>query len=162
MNIDSKNKEIEFFAYSAYATRRDAGEYSDWSKYLLEYSNPKFNTNYGNNYGISNSVGLMESYPGNSVKIILGNQTSSSKYKDSAEDYNSKFKDVTSAQKLLHTTTPYTEYTVEGNSLVELDVALGNLSQYRYDNSTTSIGTLTGLPAILIIQLGQSRPFYYH
>ena len=148
MNIDSKNKEIEFFAYSAYATRRDAGEYSDWSKYLLEYSNPKFNTNYGNNYGISNSVGLMESYPGNSVKIILGNQTSSSKYKDSAEDYNSKFKDVTSAQKLLHTTTPYTEYTVSGNSLVELDGALGSLSQYRYDNSTTSIGTLTGLPAI--------------
>ena len=149
MNIDSKNKEIEFFAYSAYATRRDAGESSDWSKYLLEYSNPKFNTNYGNDYGISNSVGLKDPYPGNSIKIILGNQTtSSSKYKDSAEDYNSKFKDVTSAQKMLYTITPYTEFTVEGDSLVELDVALGNLSQYRYDNSTTSIGTLTNLPSI--------------
>ena len=150
MNIDSKRKEIEFFAYSAYGTRRDLGgdNIVDWSKYLLEYSNPKFNTNYGNNYAISNKVGLSEPYPGNSVKIILGNQTSSSKYKDSAEDYNSTFKDVVSAQKLLYSTTPYTEYKVSGNSLVELDVNLGNLEQYKYDSTTSSLGTLTGLPAI--------------
>ena len=148
MNIDSKAKEIEFFAYSAYATRRDAGEFEDWSNYLLEYSNPKFNTNYGNNYAISNTVGLSTPYPGNSVKIILGNQTSSSKYKDSAEDYNTKFKDVISAQKLLYTTTPYTEYETSGTSLVELNTTLGNLGQYRYDSSTSSIGTLIGLPAI--------------
>ena len=150
MNIDSKRKEIEFFAYSAYGTRRDLGgdNIVDWSKYLLEYSNPKFNTNYGNNYAISNKVGLSGPYPGNSVKIILGNQTSSSKYKDSAEDYNSTFKDVVSAQKLLYSTTPYTEYKVSGNSLVELDVNLGNLEQYKYDSTTSSLGTLTGLPAI--------------
>tara|TARA_B110000902_G_scaffold264597_1_gene346507 strand:- start:257 stop:2383 length:2127 start_codon:yes stop_codon:yes gene_type:complete len=150
MNIDSKRKEIEFFAYSAYGTRRDLGgdNIVDWSKYLLEYSNPKFNTNYGNNYAISNKVGLSGPYPGNSVKIILGNQTSSSKYKDSAEDYNSTFKDVVSAQKLLYSTTPYVEYKVSGNSLVELDVNLGNLEQYRYDSTTSSLGTLTGLPAI--------------
>jgi len=151
MNIDSKNKEIEFFAYSAYATRRDLGgdNIVDWSKYLLEYSNPKFNTNYGNDYGISNTLGLKDPYPGNSIKIILGNQTaSSSKYKDSAEDYNSKFKDVTSAQKILYTGTPYTEFAVEGDSLVELDVNLGNLQQYRYDNNTTSLGTILNLPSI--------------
>ena len=148
MNIDSKNKEIEFFAYSAYATRRDAGEYSDWSKYLLEYSNPKFNTNYGNEYAINNQVGLGESYPGNSVKIVLGSQTSSSKYKDFAEDYNAKFKDVVSAQKILNTTTPYTEYKTTGESLIEFDVALGNLNQYRYASATSSQGVLTGLAAI--------------
>ena len=148
MNIDSNSKEVEFFNYDAYSTRRDNGEYVDWSKFLQAYDVPKFNTNYGNNYAISNTVGLSEPYPGNSVKIILGNQTSSSKYKDSAEDYNSKFNDVTSAQNLLYTTTPYTEYTVEGSSLVEFDTALGNLSQYRADSSTTALGTLTGLPAI--------------
>lgn len=148
MNIDSKLNQIEFFAYSAYGIRRYNGEYSDWSKYLLEYSNPKFNTNYGNNYAINNSVGLSDSYPGNSIKVVLGNQTSSSKYKDFAEDYNSKFKDVVSAQKLLYSTTPYTEYKTEGLSLVELGANLGNLSQYRYASSTVSQGTLTGLPAI--------------
>tara|TARA_R110002073_G_scaffold27337_1_gene88378 strand:+ start:9214 stop:11328 length:2115 start_codon:yes stop_codon:yes gene_type:complete len=148
MNIDSKNKEIEFFAYSAYSTRRDAGEFEDWSKYLLEYSNPKFNTNYGNNYAISNKVGLSGPYPGNSVKIILGNQTSSSKYKDSAEDYNSTFKDVVSAQKIIYTNTPYTEYETSETSLVELDTTLGNLNQYRYASSSVTQGVLTGLPAI--------------
>lgn len=148
MNIDSKLNQIEFFAYSAYGIRRYNGEYSDWSKYLLEYSNPKFNTNYGNNYAINNSVGLSDPYPGNSIKVVLGNQTSSSKYKDFAEDYNSKFKDVVSAQKLVYSTTPYTEYKIEGLSLVELGANLGNLSQYRYASSTVSQGTLTGLPAI--------------
>ena len=150
MNIDSKNNEIEFFAYSAYETRRDAGGANvvDWSKYLLEYSNPRFNTNYGNNYAINNSVGLSDPYPGNSVKIVLGSQTSSSKYKDFAEDYNSKFKDVVSVKKINNSTTPFTEYETSGTSLVSLYTTLDDLKQYRYSSSTVSQGTLSLLPSI--------------
>ena len=149
MNIDSANKQIEFFSYGAYKTKKESGDFSDWSKYLLEYSNPKFNTNYGNNYAITNNVGLASPYPGNTVKIVLGNQTSSSKYKDFSEDYNSKFKDVVSVQRIINPNTPFTEFKTSGTSLVQQEGNLGNLGQYRYASTSSSQGTLTGLPAIV-------------
>mgnify|MGYP003674725282 FL=1 len=148
MNIDSVNKEIEFFSYSAYNTRRNNGEFVDWSKYLLEYNSPDFNTNFGNNYAISNQIGLSDPYPGNTSKIVLGNQTSSSKYKDFTTDLVSKFKDIKSISEIANTV-PVTEVSTSGRSLVEFNTTTGNVTQVRY-NATTQ-GTLIGLPGILNI-----------
>jgi hypothetical protein len=148
MNIDSLNKEIEFFSYSAYNTRRDSGEFVDWSKYLLEYNSPDFNTNFGNNYAISNQIGLSDPYPGNTSKIVLGNQTSSSKYKDFTTDLVSKFKDIKSVSEIANTV-PVIEVSTSGRSLVEFDIATGNVTQVRYNTNTQ--GTLIGLPGILNI-----------
>ena len=149
MNIDSVNKQVEFFSYGKYKTNRDAGIFSDWTKYLQEYVNPEFNTNYGNDYAISNSVGLNTPYPGNTIKISLGNQTSSSKYKDFKENYLSHFKDVKSVDNILNTITPYTEFSAEGASLVEYTGDLGTLVQRRFDqNPLSNQGNLVGLPAL--------------
>lgn len=151
MNVDSFSKEVEFFAYSAYKTRRDAGEYEDWTKYLQEYVSPEFNTDYGNEYAIKNEIGLADPYLGNTNRIILGNQTSNSKYKEFTENYLSDFSDVKAIELIPNTLVPYTEYTCDGLSLVELDGTLGNLAQRRFD--TTTQGTLTNLPALVNVNL---------
>ena len=154
MNIDSTEKEIEFFSYKAYETRRDLGgdNIVDWSKYLLEEDNPRFNTNYGNNYAISNQIGLTDPYPGNIYKVVLGNQTSSSKYKDFSTDYVGKFSDIKSVKAIAFSTVPYTEYSTDGASLVQYDTDLGNLIQYRYDKTTQ--GNIANLPALYNINYG--------
>ena len=146
MNIDSKSKEVEFFNYDAYSTRRDNGEYVDWSKFLQVYDVPKFNTNYGNNYAISNKIGLSNPYPGNTSKIVLGNQTTSSKYKDFAEDYVSAFSDVKSVQEILNTLAPFTEYSTEGKAMIEFDSDISGLTQTRYNRTTQ--GAINNLPKI--------------
>jgi len=149
MNIDSSNKQIEFFSYSKYKTNRDNGIFSDWTQYLQEYVNPKFNTTYGNSYAISNSIGLNTPYPGNTVKIALGNQTANSKYKDFTENYLTHFKDIKSVDNILNPITPYTEYSASGASLVEYTEDLGTLVQRRWDqNPLDTQGNLIGLPAL--------------
>lgn len=153
MNIDSRNKEVEFFSYGAYTTRQLAGEFQDWTNYLQEYMNPNFNTSYGKTYGITNKIGLNSPYLGNTVNVILGNQTSSSKYEDFKENYLKYFKDVKSVDKVFNTNSPYTEYGVSGNSLVEHEGSVSSLNQRRYfNNPNTGVndiqGTITSLPLI--------------
>ena len=153
MNIDSKNKEVEFFSYGAYGTRQVDGEFQDWTGYLQEYYNPNFNTTYGNEYAITNKLGLSSPYLGNTVNVILGNQTSNSKYDDFKENYLSHFKDVTRVDSILNTLHPYIEYEVSGNSLVEHEGSVSGLSQRRYFNNASTgtndiQGTINGLPLI--------------
>ena len=149
MNIDFKAKEVEFFSYSKYKTNRDAGIFSDWSKYLQEYVNPNFNTTYGNNYAIVNKIGLSDPYPGNTSKILLGNQTATSKYKDFTENYLKYFGDIKTVDKILNPITPYTEFSVDGQALVEYTGDLGALDQRRYaQNPLDSQGVIINLPAL--------------
>ena len=153
MNIDSKNKEVEFFSYGAYGTRQVAGEFQDWTQYLQEYMNPNFNTSYGKTYGITNKLGLKNPYLGNTVILTLGNQTSNSKYEDFKQNYLKYFGDVKSVDKVFNTNSPYTEYEVSGNSLVEHEGSVSSLNQRRYfNNPNTGVndiqGTITSLPLI--------------
>jgi hypothetical protein len=149
MDVNVDKKEVYFFSYLKYKTQKLNGVYRDWSKYLLEHNNPKFNTNYGNNYAILNKIGLSSPYPGNFTSIILGTQYANlSKFKEYQENFVKQFKDVKSVVKILHTASPYTEYGTSGASLVALDdnTTIGNLTQIRYDKSTQ--GTLTNLTPI--------------
>lgn len=146
MNIDSENKEVEFFSYSAYKTKVDSGDFLDWTNYLQEYVNPNYNTKYGNEYAITNKLGLNSPYLGNTVKIILGNQTTSSRYKDFAENYLKHFKDVKKVTSIVNNLVPYVEYEVSGTSLVEYDSDLASLVQRNFQKVTQ--GNLVGLPYI--------------
>ena len=149
MDVNVDKKEVYFFSYLKYIRQKLNGIYKDWSKYLLEYNNPKFNTNYGNNYAILNKIGLSNPYPGNFTSIILGTQYANlSKFKEYHENFVKQFKDVKSVVKILNPDSPYTEYTTSGAALVALDdkTTIGDLTQIRWDK--TPQGTLTNLTPI--------------
>ena len=146
MNIDHTNKEVEFFSYSYYKTQVNNAEYYDWTKYLQEYINPSFNTQYGSQYAITNRLGLSSPYLGNTVDIVLGNQSAQSKYKDYKENYLRGFKDVKKVDNVLNSNTPYVEYEVKGLSLVEHEEDLGTLANLDWDKN--NYGNLFGLPYI--------------
>ena len=98
-------------------------------------------------------MGLSSPYLGNTVNVILGNQTSNSKYEDFKENYLSHFKDVKMVDSILNTLHPYIEYEVSGNSLVEREGSVSGLSQRRYFNNASTgtndvQGTINGLPLI--------------
>lgn len=146
MNIDHSNKEVEFFSYSYYKTQVNNGVFYDWTQYLQEYINPEFNTQYGQQYAIKNRLGLAEPYLGNTVDIVLGNQSSQSKYKDFKENYLKDFKDVKKVDNVLNTSAPYVEYAVNGLSLVEHEGDLSSLANLDWDKN--NYGNLVGLPYI--------------
>lgn len=146
MNIDHVNKEVEFFSYSAYKVKVNNNDYYDWTKYLQEYINPDFNTQYGQQYAITNRLGLSDPYLGNTVDIVLGNQSSQSKYKDFKENYLKDFKDVTKVDNVLNSIVPYIEYEVSGLSLVEHTGDLASLDNLDWDKN--NYGNLVGLPYI--------------
>ncbi len=135
-----KDNVIKFFGYNQYKTQIGLGNYRDWSEYLLEYEEFKYNTDYGDEYGKVTEVGLSDPYPGNTTKISLINQGSTSKYKDISEKFNEKFGDVSKVEYIDNTTTPYFEYTVENEALVEYTGILkdgngnnGHITGTRYD-----------------------------
>ncbi len=147
MNIDHTNKEVEFFSYSYYKTQANSGEYYDWTKYLQEYVNPNFNTQYGQQYAITNRLGLSSPYLGNTVDIVLGNQSSQSKYKDFKKNSVKNFKDVKKVDNVnIAGSVPYVEYAVEGLSLVEHEGDLADLDNLDWDKN--NYGTLSNLPYI--------------
>ena len=146
MNIDHNAKEVEFFSYSYYKTQVNEGEYYDWTKYLQEYINPNYNTQYGSQYAITNRLGLSDPYLGNTVDIVLGNQSSQSKYKDFRENYLNDFKDVKKVDNVLNSSVPYVEYEVSGLSLVEHEGDLASLANLDWDKN--NYGNLVGLPYI--------------
>ena len=147
MNIDHKNKEVEFFSYSYYKTQVNSGEYYDWTKYLQEYVNPNFNTQYGSQYAITNRLGLADPYLGNTVDIVLGNQSAQSKYKDFKKNSVKNFKDVKKVDNVnIAGSVPYVEYAVGGLSLVEHEGTLGDLGNLDWDKN--DYGTLSNLPYI--------------
>jgi hypothetical protein len=147
MNIDHTNKEVEFFSYSYYKTQVNNGEYYDWTKYLQEYINPNFNTQYGSQYAITNRLGLSSPYLGNTIDIVLGNQSSQSKYKDFKKNSVKNFKDVKKVDNVnISGSVSYVEYAVEGLSLVEHEGDLGDLDNLDWDKN--NYGTLSNLPYI--------------
>lgn len=146
MNIDNKAKEITFFSYGKYQTRKENDEFVDWSKLLLRYRPPSYNTDYGNNYARLNALGLASPYTGNIAYIPLSNQGVESKYKDFAQNYSKLFKDVVSITNVQNTTTPYFEYENLGLGLTAYTGTLGSLTQVRADGSQQ--GSFSGLAAI--------------
>lgn len=144
MSFNNRLKQIKLFSYSSYITRKNEGNYSDWSDYLRKYDAPLYNTDYGNEYAVTNEVGLSEPYKGNTYKLILANQVSGSKYKSYATNYNTKFKDIEALKLIFNPTTPYFEYTNKGLGLVEIgETNLGQLTQVTAD--ALQQGTFTGL-----------------
>lgn len=147
MSFNNRQKTIKLFSYSSYITRKNEGNYSDWSEYLRKYNTPLYNTDYGNEYAVVNEVGLSEPYKGNTYKLILANQVSASKYKSYVTNYNTRFKDIENLKLIFNPTTPYFEYTNKGLGLVEIaDTNLGQLTQVTAD--ALQQGTFTGLCAV--------------
>ncbi len=152
MNIDNKKKEVLFFSYAMYARVISGNErplyyYSNWSKYLLKNSPPKYNTNYGNSYGKINDIGLQEPFSGNTFRYEFQNFGEGSKYKERSNDHNKLFKDIVGALAIGNSTAPYTEFQCDGLSLVYHDGYVSGMTQTRYDGTTQ--GTITNLPKIV-------------
>lgn len=152
LSISGKDKTIKFFTYGQYQTQKEVGNFRNWSKYFQRYSNPLYNTDYGNNYAKKNRIGLQSPYIGNTNDILVNNQGVESKYKDFTESYVELFKDVSLITKVNNTTTPYFEYTNLGLGLVEQEGSLGTLTQRRADG--TSQGTFSGLDSINNVNYG--------
>jgi hypothetical protein len=146
MNFNNREKTLKLFSYSSYITRRNEGNFSDWSEYHQEYSPPLYNTDYGSEFAVINEVGLLNPYKGNTYKLILANQIKASKYKEYVENYNKKLKDVEAIILINNTVTPYFEYKNLGLGLIELGVPLGELTQSRANGTTQ--GTFTGLTSV--------------
>ena len=147
MNIDHTNKEVEFFSYSYYKIQVNNGVFYDWTHYLQEYVNPDFNTQYGQQYAITNRLGLSNPYSGNTVDIILGNQSSQSKYKEFKENYLKDFRDVKKVDNVnISGSVDYVEYEVSGLSLVEHEGDLPSLKNFDWDKN--DYGNLIDLPYI--------------
>jgi len=145
MDINNDTKVIKFFTYGQYETQQDNGNYGVWDEYLLKYNPPTWKTNFGNEYGKINSIGLNDPYLGNTFKYNLVNQGQENRYKATAEDYNKNFKDVEQVVNVRNTISPYTEFTNKGLGLIQYRGALaGVLSQQRADGSIQ--GDFTGLP----------------
>lgn len=145
MNIDFNAKTIKFFSYGHYETQRIAGNYSDWSSYYREHSDPQYNTDYGNSYAKRNVISLSSPYLGNTFNIFINNQGVDSKYKDATRNPVKLFKDVTKIQKILNTVN-YFEYENKGLGMVEQSTALTGLTQIRADGTTQgAMGSLEAL-----------------
>tara|TARA_R110002050_G_C8939321_1_gene512487 strand:+ start:1028 stop:3166 length:2139 start_codon:yes stop_codon:yes gene_type:complete len=155
IEINSKENTVEIFTYESYGTKRTNGEFEDWSNYHLEYMSPNFNTNYGNNYAAINSIGLGNPYVGNSTKWYLGNQVANSKLKEFTTDYNTQFSDITNMVQTNYAINPYDEFSIEGASMLEFNVALGQMTQRRFDNSTQTGTYITGVPNLINVNYSQ-------
>lgn len=147
MSFNNRQKTIKLFSYSSYITRRNEGNFSDWTQYHRKYTPPLWNTDYGGEFAAINEVGLNSPFKGNTFKLILSNQTVGSKYKEYTTNYNSKFKDIESINLINNSITPYFEYTNKGLGLVEIGTPLGTLTQVRADGATQ--GTFSGLQSVL-------------
>lgn len=159
MNIDSLNKEITFFNYSRYLTKRFEGEFTDLSDYLLEHEPKGYNTDFGNSFGKLNEVSLSSPFRGNTFFVSITNQGNDSKLKDFSENKSKIFKDVTQVNRIPNTATPYVEYTNQGLGLIKYSGTLDDLTQVKFIEEPTSSttfttqGTLTGVPSLINFSL---------
>ena len=149
MRIDSLTKTIKFFTYGHYQDQKEAGKFSDWSKYYQKHNSPKFNTDYGSSYFKRNQIGLSSPYTGNSFILTMANQGADSKFKDFGKNLVKNFKDIEGILKINNTApaVPYFEYKNTGLGLIEKGTSLENLTQVRAD------GTVQGsLPSLTSMQ----------
>jgi chitodextrinase len=145
MHIDAKGKNVHFFSYGSYEDRKTLGQFHDWGSYYIEAQVPKHDTNYGSNYAKINEIGLTKPYGGNTFKYLFSTTNAESKYKDFTQNLVKFFNDVDKVYSVDNTTTPYFEYRISGNGLVEKTGDLGALTQQRADG--TSHGSFSGLDA---------------
>lgn len=147
MSFQNRQKKVKLFSYSSYVTRKEEGNFRDWSKYFLTETLPIFNTDFGNEYAKKNEIGLASPFRDNTTILTLNNQGLDSKYKDFAQNLSSKFKDIEGVNFVQNPTTPYFEYTNKGLGLVEISkTPLGTLKQVRADGSFQ--GNFSGLTAV--------------
>lgn len=147
MSFNNRQKTIKLFGYNSYLTRKEEGNFKDWTKYHQENDIPLYNTDYGSEFGVINEIGLNSPYKGNSYKLILANQLTNSKYSSYKTNYNKKFKDVEALSLVNNTNTPYYEYTNKGLGLVEVsNSGLGTLTQVRAEGINQ--GAFTGLAQV--------------
>lgn len=150
MNIDNRTNEILFFNYARYLAKRDEGSLTDLSEYLLEYEPFEYNTDFGNNFGKLNEIGLQTPFKGNTFFISIDNQGNDSKLKDFQRNLSKRFKDVSKVNRIPNSITPYVEYENTGLGLVSYTGNLGSLTQIRFseESNNTSQGNIVGVPAI--------------
>lgn len=147
MDIDGINKTVKFFNYGEYEANKEAGDFVDFSDYLLKYDTIKYDTDYGNQFAKKNRIGLASPFPGNTYDYVLSNQGGDSKFKDFSSDNNKVFKDIEKVVQVNNTLNPYFEYTNTGLGLVErFGTITGTLTQSRADGTTQ--GTFSNLPLI--------------
>jgi hypothetical protein len=143
---EGNQQKVKLFSYGAYSTRKEEGKFRDWSKYFQSFDPIVFNSDYGNDFGKINEVGLSSPFKGNTFKVALINQGSNSKYKDYAENFVDLFKDVQ--------VNKYFEYLNEGLGLVEDSGAkTGTMEQYYVDalasgNKNPVTGSISQMPII--------------
>lgn len=155
MNIDNKNKEILFYNYARYLRERLEGNFTNLSDYILEHEDYGYNTDFGNDFGKLNEVGLQDSFKGNTYFVAIENQGNDSKLKDFQRNLSNKFKDISKVNRIPNTNTSYIEYENTGLGLVYHGYELGKLTQIRfYENPSegsstfTSQGEIIGVPAV--------------
>ena len=119
MDVNAREKTVKFFNYGEYEENKVAGQYIDWSDYLLKYSPITYNTDYGNAFAKKNRIGLSSPYPGNTYDYVLDNQGEESKFKDFTMNNNKTFRDIENVSYVNNTNNPYFEYTNTGLGLVE-------------------------------------------
>jgi len=145
MNVNSNNKTINFFSYGHYQLQKEAGNFSDWSKYLRKYGAPQFNTDYGSDYAKNNQLGLSSPYTGNSFILAMTNQGADSKYKDFKTNLVKNFKDISGILSISGTN-PYFEYKNLGLGLIEIGSPITGLTQSRVNGAVQgSISSLASM-----------------
>ena len=139
INVNSKSSPptVEFFSYKKYERLIDekpSDYYVDWSNYVLKNNIPKYDTDFGDNYGKINKIGLKDSYGGNETEYTLSINYES-KYKESVEKYNQTYKDVENVL-LIRDNHPRFEYTNKGLGLVERGDYVYFLKNFRITKSS--------------------------
>ena len=155
MNINSSTKEVLFFNYARYLNMRRDGIFTDLSDYLLEYEPYEFNTEFGNSFGKFNEISLASPFRGNTFTFPITNQGNDSKLKDFATNRSTLFNDITAANRIRNSITPYVEFTCDGLCLVQHIGNLGDLTQIRFieeptegNPTLTTQGIISELPRI--------------
>lgn len=143
INIDNKNKNIEFFTYDYYKTQKENNNYDNWSKYFQKYIQPIFNTDYGTEYAKKNEIGLSSPFSGNSSIVQMYNQGTDSKYKESTQNFVKDLKDVSKIDAVDNDGVTYFEYTNLGLGLVEKGTPITQFRRCLSDR--TYLGNIASL-----------------
>jgi len=119
---------VKLFTYGAYRDRvREAregtiGKYYDWSEYHQRHLPPRFNTDYGSQYGEVNEISLSNPFSGNVGRIQISTNITSQGFKSKliplAKNQTKSLDDISSV-KAVFNTDAYFEYTSKTQGLVK-------------------------------------------
>lgn len=147
IDIDEESKKVTFYPYDRYETKFNNSDFVNISDYVIKGTRPRFDTNFGTQYGQINRFQLTSPYPGNTFDLKLTNQDVDSKLDILVTNTVKEFKDVSEVIRL---TNRY-EFTNKDLGLVESARDSGgnlvNLSLTQADIDGVSIGAIS-LPHI--------------